>query len=341
VFPTDPSAPEINEKIAVFGDVHGSSRHVDSVFDEAAALGVRRYWCLGDFTTNDRGYQTSDTVAAVDRVLEECEHVVKGNHERYVLDDRYVLDNYGVPAKPGPGASLEAARILRPDQIKAIRALPDHVPIPEFGIELAHSSLIKERGHACDGYRFDQGDHPGRELAAAAGPVAFLGHIHKPAYFRTGRGRSAPTNEIHTVGGRRVHLDGPSLLSPGAGHGEQLERDPPCWIELEVTVTAGMVIHEVRWHPAPRNHSVGAYTEVWSERPDRVFASVKREEMSEGADERILALIDANLRNKLRPPLSDAQRAEILAARQRWRDNRRDALNRKWDHEPLRRSRDA
>ena len=83
-------------RIAVISDVHSEPEALKSVLDAIDELGIERIWCLGDIV----GGRGIDAVGVFDSVMERCEVVLAGNHDRIVTGDL-------TPWRPGPFPGID------------------------------------------------------------------------------------------------------------------------------------------------------------------------------------------------------------------------------------------
>lgn len=72
------------EKIAVISDIHGNLTALEAVLDDIAQRGISHIICLGDVVgKGPRGK------AVLDRCLETCQSIVKGNWDDFVCRENY------------------------------------------------------------------------------------------------------------------------------------------------------------------------------------------------------------------------------------------------------------
>lgn len=70
------------DRIAVISDIHGNMPALEAVLDDIESRGIDRIICLGDLA--GKGPSSSE---AVDRVMKECEIVVKGNWDHFIANE--------------------------------------------------------------------------------------------------------------------------------------------------------------------------------------------------------------------------------------------------------------
>lgn len=173
-------------KIAALADIHGNLAALQAVIDDIDRWAPDMVLVAGD--TVNRGPQSDLCLDLVLRMrAERGWRVIRGNHERYVLQfDR----ERQLPDFPTSGPRHEINRIMGwthgqvAGQIDAIAALPESMRLDVDGEALVvyHASVRHDR----DGIT---GHSPDAELRAQIDPAATIfcvGHTHSPLTRRLG-----------------------------------------------------------------------------------------------------------------------------------------------------------
>lgn len=66
--------------IAILSDIHGNMQALEAVLEDMKREGVERIYCLGDLVGKG-----PDSVRVVDRMVEECDVIVRGNWDELVV----------------------------------------------------------------------------------------------------------------------------------------------------------------------------------------------------------------------------------------------------------------
>lgn len=152
--------------ISVISDVHANLAALEAALAISRERGAGSVVCLGDIV----GYGP-DPEACVDRIREECEVVVLGNHDAAVARDE------GVSVLPPDGQT--AARLhrqwLRAEQRDWLAGLP--LVAGAHGATFAHAGPADPSAWPrLDSFRAVQAQFPAFDT-----PICFVGHSHKPA----------------------------------------------------------------------------------------------------------------------------------------------------------------
>ena len=140
--------------MAVFSDVHSNLEALQAVFADMKALGVRRYYCLGDVV----GY-CADPVACLEAVRALHCPTLKGNHDEAASHDD----------------QIEFSRRSLSDEERAWLAdLP--LSLVEDGFEFVHASLDEPEKWW---YVLSPKDAI-LHFEAQSQPICFCGHTHNP-----------------------------------------------------------------------------------------------------------------------------------------------------------------
>lgn len=202
--------------IAVISDVHANLPALEAVLAQIDELGCTRIWCLGD--TVGYGPWPSE---CVDLVLERCEIVLAGNHERALVGDPSVTPD-SVPGmfSGGPGAGLELARrVLRPQQLEWLAQLSPQRIVDE--VELYHGS---RRDPVWEYVR--SGDVATGHLNEQQRGLSAVGHTHAQLYWELQPGAQLALGG-RVEAGRKVRLDrGPRRVFNPGSVGQPRDHDP-------------------------------------------------------------------------------------------------------------------
>ena len=87
--------------VAVLSDIHSNRQALDAVLDDAAARGIKRWWCVGDIV----GY-AADPGYVLGVCLARAERCIAGNHD-LVVGGNLPLETFAswaqtLPAPPAP-----------------------------------------------------------------------------------------------------------------------------------------------------------------------------------------------------------------------------------------------
>ena len=164
-------------KIAVLADIHGNYQALITVIDHVERWNPDLVLVLGD--TINRGPRSKECLHLIQaKQNEESWLVIKGNHEKYVLE-------FDHPDTPRSGPQFEMMKIiywtyqgLSPGDISAVKDLPEQIKLPLPGggnLTAVHASL--------GGIRIGiYPDHDQNDLQNLIDPTANLflvGHTHQ------------------------------------------------------------------------------------------------------------------------------------------------------------------
>ena len=199
----------------MFSDVHAD---VDALASIAAAVkraGIERVWCLGDFCSGG-----PDPVACFEWTMSNCEVVIGGNHELFVV--AAVWNEY---EDDWARAAQEARERLGDERVRVLHALPAHGELAPLGVEMVHGSLLDPTygfiRSAADAYMSFQ---------RATQPLVLYGHTHRSACW-VAPPQGIPGSERIPIGYECPLPGGVScMLNPGAACDSVGAR----WLELRL-----------------------------------------------------------------------------------------------------------
>ncbi len=159
--------------IAVLADIHANLQALDAVIADARAQGATEFVVAGDYVIGG-----PSPVEVLDRLAELTPHVIRGNHEEYLLDRR---------AGKGPGwehhhqtASMQwTYERIGSTQWAYIEGLPAHLSLKFEGVSVlvVHGSPWHSRGRLVPGENDDDIQCAARETAEDA---LICAHTHLP-----------------------------------------------------------------------------------------------------------------------------------------------------------------
>ena len=164
-------------KIAVFADVHSNLDALETVLDHIDLWRPDRILCAGDII-NRGPHPRTCTERVLDRAKAEDWGVIRGNHERYVL-------NYGDGNWPDGGPEYDIQRHAKwtYDQldglVEPLAALPVQWDMQDDDgneLRMVHASMLGDRS----GIFPDDADEALREKIAPPPAVLVVGHTHRP-----------------------------------------------------------------------------------------------------------------------------------------------------------------
>lgn len=203
-------------KVCIFSDIHADRRRLESILRASESCDQR--WCLGDFASG----AGADPSGTFDRVMSECQIVLFGNHESFVLDKvwQQMLGSAVMPSWASDAA--RAFQDLGPERREAISRLPRRIQRPE--VELVHGAPSEPTHDFLDSAAAARS-----ALASITAPLLLFGHTHRTAHWN----HKGQRLEISL--GEQVSLQSPALLNPGPGNrGHWLELDlddhSACWL---------------------------------------------------------------------------------------------------------------
>src|ERR1035437_374765 len=156
----------MDERIAVYSDVHADEPALRAVLSDIKALGIKRIWCLGDFCSGG-----PDPVECYDLTMDNCEVVIAGNHELFVI--LKVFENYSAgwaDAAKFAYHKLDYARII------GLRNLLPYARLPQA--DLVHGSM----DDPASGWIRTEAD-AFMSLRLSEQPLILCGHTHRAAFF--------------------------------------------------------------------------------------------------------------------------------------------------------------
>lgn len=209
-------------RFALVADIHSNRQALDRALAYVADADVEAVYCLGDIV----GYG-GDPAYCVERVRDQCDVVIAGNHDLAVAREE-LRDRFNPDARRAIEQQVE---LLDPEDIGYLAGLP---PTAEF-----HSLTIGHSGFRDpEAFTYVHSRREARhEFDAFSTRFAAIGHTHVPAVFRLGQdgevvrllGREAPGGVVpdgSAIDERDVPTGrtGRLLMNPGAV-GQPRDRD--------------------------------------------------------------------------------------------------------------------
>ncbi len=167
------------EKIAIISDIHGNITALDKVLEDIEKRGINRVLCLGDMIV-----KCSSPKECVEKVLANCEVVVKGNCEQRCVEEPKITEHIWNKNK------------LTDEQQEKIKNLPLSYDFYMSGykIRMMHASpySIHQKSYTWDlneGFEerfnmmFDNTEYLGN-IGQEEPDIVLFGHIHKPFLYR-------------------------------------------------------------------------------------------------------------------------------------------------------------
>lgn len=198
-------------RILILSDIHANIEALDAVLDDANGE-YDRIVCCGDLV----GYNP-DPAIAVDWVRNNCEHVVRGNHDKVIagIDD---LEWFNPTAQ---AAARWTRQQLSPEQLQYLRDLPQG-PIAVEEFHIFHGAPFDE-----DEYLLSS-DLAAQSFAMLEMPLSFFGHSHlQGAFFQKRRNigiiRQVRQGERESI--IELEADTSYLINPGSV-GQPRDGDP-------------------------------------------------------------------------------------------------------------------
>lgn len=160
----------MDQRLAVFGDVHANLEALKAVLEDASSQHVTDFVCLGDVV----GYHANPRECiAIIRDLGAV--TVRGNHDHYCSHDE-LLDDF----QPFAASVVSwTRRQLSEEDVAWLRDLPLSRITHAAGITAVHSTLDMPEHW---GYVFDQLDAEAH-FSYQMTPICFHGHTHVPLVF--------------------------------------------------------------------------------------------------------------------------------------------------------------
>lgn len=156
-------------RLAVLSDVHGNIEALDAILTALKAYSPDRYACLGDIV----GYGASPNECC-ERIREQCELVVIGNHDRGVFDlkERTFMNQLAV-------AGVEyATETLEENHVEYLKSLPFTQTIGS-DVMLSHGLPSKPE----DWLYSDDANEVAKTFVNINQKIVFVGHLHVPHGF--------------------------------------------------------------------------------------------------------------------------------------------------------------
>lgn len=198
-------------RILILSDIHANIEALDAVLDDANGE-YDRIVCCGDLV----GYNP-DPAIVVDWVRSNCEHVVRGNHDKVIagIDD---LEWFNPTAQTSARWTRQQ---LSPEQLQYLRDLPQG-PILVDEFHIFHGAPFDE-----DEYLLSS-DLAAQSFAMLEMPLAFFGHSHlQGAFFQKRRNigiiRQVRPGERESI--IELEADASYLMNPGSV-GQPRDGDP-------------------------------------------------------------------------------------------------------------------
>ena len=198
-------------RILILSDIHANIEALDSVLDDAKGQ-FDRIVCCGDLV----GYNP-DPGVVVDWARKDCEHVVRGNHDKVVagIDD---LEWFNPTAQSSVRWTQQR---LSSDQLRFLRELPQG-PMTLTGFQIFHGAPFDE-----DEYLLSS-DLAAQSFAMLEMPLSFFGHSHlQGAFFQKRRNigviRQVKSGEHEAI--VELEADTSYLINPGSV-GQPRDGDP-------------------------------------------------------------------------------------------------------------------
>jgi diadenosine tetraphosphatase ApaH/serine/threonine PP2A family protein phosphatase len=201
VNPVPNKAPQ---KYAILGDIHGNWPALEAVLADAKDCGATPTVCVGDIV----GYN-AEPGRCLDKILECCSAIVRGNHDHYCCTESALNDLHPLAAEVvrWTRAHLSEVQVKALNDLKYVRRVG--------GFTLVHSTLdMPEKW----GYVFDVLEADASFNYQSTG-LCFHGHTHVPAVFE--RQKSVKRNSFSTVHleiGSRYFINVGSVGQPRDGN---------------------------------------------------------------------------------------------------------------------------
>ena len=162
-------------KIALISDIHANLPALEAVLAHAESMGVKRYWCLGDYV------QFNAFPQEVVRTIRKLKPIsIHGNIDSMVMEMKQQLKQTPLEDLPAETAPLGwAYKQLSKRSRKFLKDLPDTVKIKAKG----HRFLLVHGSPAAndDPIYIDSPDDRLEELARMTkADFILFGHTHKP-----------------------------------------------------------------------------------------------------------------------------------------------------------------
>ncbi|MBO5476668.1 MAG: metallophosphoesterase family protein [Clostridia bacterium] len=191
------------EKIAIISDVHGNITALNTVLKDIEDRGIKRIFCLGDMLI-----KCSAPSECVDKILNTCEVVVKGNCEERTVETPRIEEH------------LWNQRKLSDKQKEKIKDLPlsYDFKMSGYNIRIMHASpnSIHQKAYFWDfdsefsnrmNTMFENTEYL-NNLDSEVPDIVIFGHIHKPFLIRLKNkmlinpGAVSNTSDLVTINGK-------------------------------------------------------------------------------------------------------------------------------------------
>ena len=235
-------------RVLVFSDIHANLCALESVLSDAGPYDAA--WCLGDLT--GYGPNPNECVSLV-RSLPGLTCLV-GNHDKAVLDE-IDLHVFNGDAR----AAIEwTQRIIKPEALKYLAALPAEVQIGEFS--LVHGSPRQPVWeYILDRYIADE------NFPLISTPYCLVGHTHQPVVFHQLHGGEVREEEANYLTPRRLARER-LIINPGSV-GQPRDNNPEAAYALLDTEREVWEYHRVPYDVAETQKRIRA-----ARLPDRLAA---------------------------------------------------------------------
>lgn len=193
----------MERKFAILGDIHANWEALSAVLDDARAMSVTDFVCVGDVV----GYNASPA-ECLDAVRECGAVTVRGNHDHYVAHQEHLDDFHPLAAS----VIDWTRRTLSEDQLQWLAQLPMVRAINGFTI--VHGTLdMPEKW----GYVFDVLEAEAN-FNSQTTAVCFHGHTHVPLVFeRHGSVFRGEPSTVHIQLGHKYFINTGSIGQPRDG----------------------------------------------------------------------------------------------------------------------------
>lgn len=188
------------DRIAIFSDVHGNITALNAVFDDIAARGISRIFCLGDNLTKG-----CNPDLVVDAVREKCEVILKGNCDEIITLPHNASKKFWTTEKIGPERAnfihnlpVSTEFYMSGRLIRLFHASPQslfHIYNPMFSNEI---SAYKDVELSSPLELFENTEFIGKTENDPIPDVVGYGHIHTPNIVRYGNKLIFNTGSVGT-----------------------------------------------------------------------------------------------------------------------------------------------
>lgn len=224
---TNRPATDAPARIAVISDVHSEPEALDSVLDAIDAAEIERMWCLGDIV----GGRGIDPVGVFDRVMDRCELVLAGNHDRIVTGD---LAPWGSGPFPGLEKSTTYLANAGDGRMNRLSLLPTQLTASADGYSFTLAHGCPAPFDTASAY-IEEHVAP-KEIFATSSmvDVVLVGHTHVPAAWTEPGDRRHPEPGGPDRTSFTIARGTPLIINPGAVCPGRDGDGRPTWLELEL-----------------------------------------------------------------------------------------------------------